>query len=218
MMDWHEARHASLWRALPQGTDDLGHDSMHLLRVYQWALRIGADLGADLSILGAAALVHDLVAIPKDHVDRPKAALLSAQVAPPLLLESGYEPEEIESIVLAVSTASWSSGMAAESVEGQALQDADRLDALGAVGIARTFCVAQRLRSRAELSLYHLEDPLACQREPDDRRYAVDHFFVKLLRLPDQMHSEVARVEAKRRSDLMRRFLAELERELRVCA
>ena len=215
-LKWLNERHAELWRQVnAQAVADLAHDGAHVLRVYRWALEIGVEFEADLDLLGAAALVHDFVAIPKDSAMRKHASERSAEVAMPVLLALGYDEADCVAISEVVRTASWSRGEAPNSAEGAALQDADRLDAMGAVGIARTFCVAQEMSTRRALSLYHEEDPLACERVPDDRSYAVDHFFVKLLGLETGMHSETAKAEAARRGATMRAFLTELERELR---
>src|SRR5208283_772523 len=99
---------------------------------------------------------------------------------------------------------------------GMVLQDADRLDALGAVGIARTFACAQFMSTPMNPGrFYHPDDPLARQaRALDDRAQAVDHFAAKLLKLAVAMHLPTARIEAQRRHAVLVTFLGELEREL----
>lgn len=90
------------------------------------------------------------------------------------------------------------------------MQDADRLDALGAVGIFRTASCGVTMGA----SYYHPEDPFAENRELDDKSYTIDHFYRKLLKLPDQMNTAAARAEAHRRAEFMRQFLAEFKQEI----
>ena len=211
-------RHAVLWSLVSEQTDDidLAHDGEHVLRVYRWALRLAPEAGADVELTGAAALVHDLVNIPKEHRDRPLGSELSARASQGLLEAAGYTAPECDAIVEAVRTTSWSRGLKPTSAMGAVLQDADRLDALGAVGIARTFATAQAMSSRGQDSrFYDPEDPLARSgRALDDKRQPVDHFFAKLLKLTDTMHTASAKTEAAKRHRRMEAFLADLEAEL----
>ena len=211
-------RHAALWSLVSEQTDDidLAHDGEHVLRVYRWALRLAPEAGADVELTGAAALVHDLVNIPKEHRDRPLGSELSARASQGLLETAGYTAPECDAIVEAVRTTSWSRGLEPTSPMGAVLQDADRLDALGAVGIARTFATAQAMSSRGQASrFYDPEDPLARSgRALDDKRQPVDHFYAKLLKLVDTMHTASAKTEAAKRHRRMEAFLADLEAEL----
>ena len=121
-----------------------------------------------------------------------------------------------DAIVEAVAHDELVSRARATSAMGAVLQDADRLDALGAVGIARTFATAQAMSSRGQASrFYDPEDPLARSgRALDDKRQPVDHFFAKLLKLTDTMHTASAKTEAAKRHRRMKAFLADLEAEL----
>ena len=103
-------RHAALWSLVSEQTDDvdLAHDGEHVLRVYRWALRLAPEAGADVELTGAAALVHDLVNIPKEHRDRPLGSELSARASQGLLENAGYTAPECDAIVEAVRTTSWS--------------------------------------------------------------------------------------------------------------
>lgn len=211
-------RHAKLWSLVQADTDctDLAHDHLHVLRVYKWALRLAPEAGADIDLCGAAALVHDLVNIPKEHRDRPLGSERSAEASRGLLTSAGYSQEERSQVVEAVRTASWSRGLAPTSPIGVVLQDADRLDAIGALGIARTFATAQAMSSRGQSSrFYHPTDPMAeSERDLNDRQQPVDHFFAKLLKLSATMHTETARREGEHRHARMVDFLSNLESEL----
>jgi uncharacterized protein len=218
-MQFHSSRHAAMWQRVASrlGDADLSHDCDHVARVYAWALRLAPEAGVDEDLAGAAALVHDLVIVPTDDPERALAGARSASEARAVLEEAGYDEVEIDRIAGAVRTSSWSSGLRAEDPLGEALQDADRLDAIGAVGVFRTFTCAQRMVGRGSpLRFCDPGDPLGRGgRAPDDTRYALDHFPVKLLRLADGMHLPSAREEARRRHATMVAFLDELERELR---
>jgi len=212
-------RHDRLWAAilplLP--TADLAHDRDHVLRVYAWALRLAPEAGADPDLAGAAALVHDLVNIPKDSPDRPLGGEASAKASRGHLDTAGYAPEEREAVVEAVRTCSWSRGLAPTGPLGRVLQDADRLDALGAVGLARNLACAQSFAARSPSRFYDPQDPLGDSgRALDDLRNAADHLPRKLLRLARSMHTETARAEAVRRHAFLEAWLGQLTHEAAV--
>jgi uncharacterized protein len=184
--------------------------------VYTWAVRLAPEADADGDLTGAAALVHDLVNIPKEHRDRPLGSERSAEASRGLLGRAGYSDSEIETIVEAVRTTSWSRGLQPTSNIGKVLQDADRLDAIGALGIARTFACAQAMAGRGQPSrFYDPSDPMAqTNRELDDATQPVDHFFAKLLKLSSTMHTATARIEGAKRHKRMEQFLQDLHSEL----
>ncbi len=211
-------RHRALWplvvARLPPG--ELAHDQHHLARVYDWALRLAPEAGADPDLAGATALVHDLVFVPKDSSARDQGGERSAAAAPTVLAAVGYGPTDIAQIAEAVRTSSWSRGLAPTGPLGVVLQDADRLDALGAIGLLRTAACGQFM-SRAERPgrLYHPDDPLAIGDRPlDDRAQVVDHLAAKLLHLAASMHLPSARLEAQRRHAFLVAFSEQLAQEL----
>lgn len=211
-------RHRLLWQLVDGATapDDLAHDRYHVLRVYRWAVRLAADVDADPDLAGAAALVHDLDTVPKDSPERALGGERAAAAAPVLLQRAAYAPAEIAQITAAVRTSSWSRGLAPEGPLGAVLQDADRLDAIGAIGIARSFACAQGMTARGRaMRLCDPADPLArAGRSLDEARNAVDHFLVKLTRLADGMHLAAARAEARQRHAQLVAFLDQLAREI----
>ena len=221
--DWTDPafpRHGALWRAVAARVpdDDLSHDATHLRRVYAWSLRLAGEAGADPDLAGAAALVHDLVSIAKDAAERPMAGQLSARASVGLLRRAGYDADDAARITEAVRDSNWSAGRGPAGPLGRVLQDADRLDAIGALGIARTFACAQTLSDRGRrLLLHHHDDPLARTRPPKEDRFALDHFQTKLLRLAEGMHLPTARREAASRHRLMVEFLEALAGELCPC-
>jgi len=191
--------------------EDGSHDIHHARRVKLNAEEIAKREGAgDMRQLVAAAYLHDLVNVPKDSPQRDQASRLSAEAARPILLELGFEEDEIGEIQHAITAHSFSANVPPETLEAKILQDADRLEALGALGIARTFYIAGKLSSQ----LFDGEDPFAEHRELDDARFAVDHFQTKLLGLADTMQTESGREVAKERRAFIVRFMEELGGEI----
>ena len=188
---------------------DPGHDREHALRVAGWTLRC-AEPGVAPQEAIAAALLHDIVNLPKDHPRRAEASVLSAGEARRILEAHGVDGAAIERIARAIEDHSYSRGHVPESALGRALQDADRLEALGVLGVFRTLSTGARMGAR----YFDPEDPWAEARPLDDRRFTVDHFFTKLLRLPETMQTEPGRVEARRRSRVLERLLDDLADEL----
>lgn len=191
---------------------DAAHDLAHIRRVVRWARQLAEAEDADRSIVIPAAWLHDCVSVPKDHPDRSRASTLAAEAASSWLTEQGYPAERIPEVAHAIAAHSFSAGIAPRTLEAKVVQDADRLDALGAIGIARCYATAGVMGS----ALVHPEDPVPgphTTRPLDDRQYATDHFVVKLLRLPETMQTEAGRAEAERRSIFLRQFMDELARE-----
>lgn len=191
--------------------DDAAHDVEHLLRVALQAVKL-AGPGIGLRSVVCAALLHDVVNLPKNHPDRARASEWSAQKARELLQPESLQSQELDRIVQAIEDHSFSSGRRPRSPLGEALQDADRLEALGALGIARTFSTGVRLGAR----YFHADDPWATARPLDDRAFSVDHFFSKLLALPPTLCTEAGRREAARRVEILRAFLFALGEEIGV--
>lgn len=182
-----------------------------MLRVASACLRLGRELGADLDVLMPAAFLHDVVNVPKNSPMRAEASRLASEKARAILEEaSEIDGQLLGRIVAAIEEHSFSRGLKPSSLESAILQDADRLDAIGAVGIMRTTSCGVAMGSR----YYEPKDPFARSRELDDRRYTIDHFFAKLLKLEGLMNTEPARREAKARSEFMRAFLERLRSEI----
>lgn len=185
---------------------DPGHDVSHIDRVMATCERLGAVEGADIEILVASAMLHDVVNLPKDHPERLQASQMAAKQSLQHLQEAGFESSEIERITNIIIEHSYSLGKQPSSIESAILQDADKLDALGAIGIMRAVTCGCRLGS----SYYDPQDPLAEERELNDKRNTIDHFFTKLYKLPALMNTKEGRNEANRRVEFMRQFLREL--------
>lgn len=192
-------------------TDDGSHDASHLARVWRLVRQIAVDMpGVDEEALAVATLLHDCVNVEKNSPDRARASTLSANVASELLTRMGWPSARIETVAHAIAAHSFSAGIEPRSDEARILRDADRIDALGAMGIARVFYVAGRLGSK----LYEQGDPFAEHRALDDRTYALDHFECKLLHLEDGLTTSAGKRIGHERTTLMRAFLAQVREEL----
>lgn len=189
--------------------DDPGHDIEHCLRVAGWTLRCGAG-EIDVAEAIAAALLHDVVNVPKDDPRRAEASALSAIEARPILAAFGFDAAAVDRIAEAIEDHSYSRGATPRSALGRALQDADRLESLGVLAVFRTLSTGTRMGSR----YFDGQDPWAEHRPLDDMRFAVDHFFTKVLRLPATMQTDVGRREARRRAAVLERILDDLAEEL----
>lgn len=196
-------------------TTDAAHDLGHLGRVIGQAQRLAEVERADLAVVLPAAWLHDCVTMPKDSPERTQASRLAAELAGMWLRAEGYPDVLIPAVEHAIAAHSWSAGITPETKEAEVVQDADRLDALGAVGIARLYATAATMGS----ALMHPEDPLgASGRALDDRRWATDHVAVKLLGLPATMRTEAGRIEARRRAAFLQAFLEQLRSEVSMPA
>lgn len=149
---------------------DGAHDLAHILRVWHNVQAIAAVEGGRPEILVAASLLHDCVAVEKSSPLRSKASVLAAERAAEILLRLGWSPGAITDVAHAIAAHSFSAGIAPTTLEARILQDADRLDALGHIGIARCFYIAGRMGS----AIYHPDDVSAEHRPLDDTRYALD--------------------------------------------
>jgi uncharacterized protein len=170
--------------------DDGAHDTNHLHRVWRNATLLMDDYPeADALVVLAACYLHDLVNLPKNHPERHLASRQAAQLASRQLAEMGFPADKLAATAHAIETHSFSAGIKPETIEAKIVQDADRLDALGAVGLARMFYTAGRMGC----ALAHADDPMALQRELDDKAYSLDHIDVKLATLPAKMQTAAGR-------------------------
>lgn len=209
MIDTDPALRALVREVQSRLDDDAAHDMGHLTRVAEWTVRLAGD-AADARLCIAAALLHDIVNIPKTHPDRARASEQSAAVSRELLPQFDFTTAEIDMIADAIRDHSFSRGAVPHSTLGKALQDADRLEALGVIGTFR--CIATGVRFDAQF--FHATDPWAAHRPLDDAQYSVDHYFTKLLTLPATFHTIGGRAEAERRAGVMRALLESLALEL----
>lgn len=195
---------------------DAAHDLSHLLRVAYWTIKIAQKSYPEKFSAAleeecvAAALLHDLVNLPKNHPERNKASEYSALKAEPILQEAGFSPEAGNRICQAILDHSYSRGHVPSGILGKSLQDADRLEAVGAIGIMRVFATGAKMGT----SFFNTQDPWAKKRSLDDKLFSLDHFFTKLLLLPESMNTKAGKEEALRRVEIMNSFLQALGEEM----
>ncbi len=195
---------------LQNSEQDAAHDLAHIQRVVLTALKLGEEESADLEIIEAAAWLHDCVTLPKNHPRRSEASKLAAKKAGEFLSKVPFPKEKIPDVVNAIEAHSFSGGIQPKTLEAKIVQDADRLDALGAIGIARCFVVGGKL----DRAIYNPEDPFCESGVPDDSQWTVDHFKSKLFNLPGEMNTKSAKNEANKRVDFMKLFLQQLSTEI----
>lgn len=191
--------------------DDPSHDLNHARRVLGLSERLGRAAGADPDVVVPAALFHDLIVYPKDD---PRSALSqdhSAAAAGRLLRRmSGFPRSKTPAVAYAIRCCSFSKGIVPETLEARVLQDADGLEAAGAVAVMRTFASSGQMRR----AFYDPADPFCRHRQPRPKEYALDLFYARLLVVAGRMHTPLARRLARRRTAFLKKFLAEFSREL----
>lgn len=203
----------SLLGFLPQDCADGSHDLSHVHRVWINAKMIQSVEGGNLETLLAASILHDCVAVEKNSPLRAQASTLSSAKASAILADLGWSEPMIDAVVHAIKSHSFSAGFEPITIEAKIIQDSDRLDALGMVGVARCFYTAGRMES----GLYDLTNPKALNRQYHDDRFAIEHFHAKLLKLSSGFQTqEGARIAAKRHRRL-EFFLEEFMDEIGVC-
>lgn len=189
-------------------SDSTGHDWQHVERVYNLCIRLGEAEGAKLDVLGVAAILHD-VGLKDEFETGRDHANAGAESARSLLLELGVRSEFAESVCYAIGMHRFGGGVAAETLEARVLQDADRLDALGAIGIARAFAYGG---ARGAPIYDPGEVPEAY--DPFKIRSTITHFYEKLLKVKDSMNTESARKIAEGRHAFMLEFLERFRSEM----
>lgn len=190
--------------------NDPAHDFEHILRVYKNAEKICKTEKADKKLVLSAVLLHDIVSFPKSDKRSRTASIKSAIKAKKILKRFNFSMTEIKIIMDAIESHSFSKNKKPKTLEGKILQDADRLDALGSIGIARTFAVS----GGENRPFYNKYDPFCSNRKPDDQKWTVDHFYKKLLLLQTRMNTRFAKNEAKRRTKILEKFLNDLKKEI----
>ena len=189
---------------------DAAHGISHVKRVVANSKQLVHSSNANLAIIIPAAWLHDCVSVAKNSPQRSQASSLAAKAASQFLGASGYPLDWLEEIEHAIEAHSFSADVEPRTLEAKIVQDADRLDALGAIGIARCLQTGTAMGG----VLYDSEDPFADDRQPQDSISIIDHFYTKLLTLADTMKTAAGREEAEVRTVFMREFLEQLRREI----
>jgi uncharacterized protein len=167
------------------------HDRDHVERVVKLAVYIARREGADVEVVKKSAELHDTAR------DKPNHAIESAKLAREILRKEGYDEEFIERVVHCIEAHSFSSGVEPKTLEAKVLSDADKLDAIGAIGIARAFIFSGEKGRSIEETLKHFEE--------------------KLLKLKDLLYTKTAKELAKERHEFLVKFYEQIKKELKFC-
>ncbi|HBM3057258.1 TPA: phosphohydrolase [Klebsiella oxytoca] len=211
LYQWQQRFEAWLSEHHSQG--DAAHDISHFRRVWATAQQLAEESDADRLVILTACYFHDIVSLAKNHPERSRSSAMAAEQTLTILQSDFpyFPPERYAAVLHAIEAHSFSAGMAPRSEEAKIVQDADRLEALGAIGLARVFAVSGALNN----ILFDADDPFADRRELDDKKYALDHFQCKLLRLPETMQTEKGRAMALHNARFLVQYMAKLSAELR---
>lgn len=190
---------------------DPSHDFHHVYRVLKLAQKIGKKEKADFDILTPAALFHDIIVYRKDNPKSKNETDESAEYAKNILKKiKEYPQDKIEQVVICIKQCSFSKGIKPDLLESKILQDADRLEATGAISIMRTFSSGGQMNR----PFYDATDPF-CKKGNIAFRSNLDLFYRRLLVVEKGMHTKMAKEIAKRRTIFLKLFLVELRIELK---
>ncbi|EJG0620400.1 HD domain-containing protein [Vibrio parahaemolyticus] len=189
---------------------DAAHDIEHVKRVVKTAKQLCDEENADIAIVLPAAYLHDCFTYPKDHPNRKQSSAIAAKKAIAYLESIQYPQHYHDAIAHAIEAHSFSANIRPNTLEAQIVQDADRLDALGAIGVTRCIQVSTHFNAQ----LYNDDDMFAKERELNDKQFTVDHFQTKLFKIVDTMNTESAKLEANKRKAFMQTYLKQLYDEV----
>ena len=189
-----------------RGVSDGSHDIGHCRRVGRIARQIAGALDepVDLLVLVAAAYLHDIVSLEKNDPRRAEASRMAASQSRNILSGLDFPRDKLDAVTHAIEGHSYSAGIAPRTIEAKILADADRMETLGAIGIARIFYVGGRIGTK----LFNEDDPLAQNRPLDDLRFSLDHFYTKILTLAETMNTVPGRALADERTHFIKHFLS----------
>ncbi|MBE3683699.1 HD domain-containing protein [Vibrio parahaemolyticus] len=189
---------------------DAAHDIEHVKRVVKTAKQLCDEENADIAVVLPAAYLHDCFTYPKDHPNRKQSSAIAAKKAIAYLESIQYPQHYHDAIAHAIEAHSFSANIRPNTLEAQIVQDADRLDALGAIGVTRCIQVSTHFNAQ----LYNDNDMFAKERELNDKQFTVDHFQTKLFKIVDTMNTESAKLEANKRKAFMQTYLKQLYDEV----
>jgi uncharacterized protein len=186
------------------------HAFDHTERVYNLALKIGKKEKADLDVLKAASLLHDIARLKEDNNEVECHAEHGAIMAEKLLKEMNFPEDKIKNVVYSIKVHRHSKGLTAENKEAKILQDADRLDALGAITIARMFSTGGKINR----SLYKPEIPFGEVHKGYYSDSTIHGFYAKILKItPETFNTTFAKKLAKGRYKFVEKFLKQFFKE-----
>lgn len=201
-----------IYKHIPKGSfDNTTHDLSHSLRVAKNAILISNKEGGDKEVLIAAAILHDICNLEKNDPNRHLSSKMSAEKAEEILKKASFDLDKIPAALDAIECHSFSANLEPKTLEGRIFQDADRLDGIGAIGVARAFVTGEMFKNK----LYCTEDPFIKKgRTPNDKNYTLDHFYQKLFKISEKMKTKTGKEIAEKRTAFMKLFIDTLEEEI----
>lgn len=190
---------------------DVAHDFNHAMQVLRNIETIAKQEKGDLDILIPAALFHDIIVYPKFSKRTIDSQKDSADATEKILKTiKNYPQEKIEDVKICIKECSFSRGIIPTTFHSIILQDADRLESMGAISIMRTFSYAGKMKE----PLYNPLDPFCKNRKPASICFGLDLFYSRLLKVKKTIKTKAAKKIAKRRTEFLKAFLKELKLEL----
>jgi len=197
-------------------SEDAAHDFEHVLRVLRLAECIGVAEGADMEVLRAAVLLHDVARVAEDE-GGPCHAQAGAARAREIL--AGHPADKVEAVAHAIASHRFRNSVVPQTLEAQILYDADKLDAIGAIGVARAYAIAGRHAQRLWAPVpdfFARRGTAEARRDVTNAEHTPVHEYIfKLSRLKDSLFTATARAIAEGRHNYMAEFFARLEREIK---
>jgi uncharacterized protein len=193
------------------GDDCSGHDYYHTMRVHHLSVQIAKRENADMLIVQLAALLHDV-----DDAKLSPETYATKKNAVDFMKSNGVDNEIIETVCKIIEEVSFvgTDSAVPSTIEGKCVQDADRLDAMGAIGIARTFAYGgSRGRKIYDPEIQPLVTMSKDEYQKNQNSTSVNHFYEKLLLLKDMMNTETAKKMAEHRQVVMENYLEEFMAE-----
>lgn len=191
--------------------DYSGHDLFHTLRVYKMATKIAVEENADIEVVQLAALLHDVddaKLSPETYEQKINAVMF--------MRNNGVNEKVIDSVCKIIDEVSFvgTDSVVPSTIEGKCVQDADRLDAMGAIGIARTFAYGgSKGRKIYDPDIQPMLDMNKEEYRKNDDSTSINHFYEKLLLIKDMMNTKTAKMLAEHRQAVMEDYLTEFMAE-----
>ena len=191
--------------------DSSGHDYYHTIRVYKLATKIAKQENADVKTVQLAALLHDV-----DDIKLSPDTYAAKKNAVDFMTINKIDGKRIEAVCKIIDEVSFAGtdSVVPDTIEGKCVQDADRLDAIGAIGIARTFAYGgSKGRRIHDPDIKPMTNMNKADYNQNHNSTSINHFYEKLLLLKDMMNTETAKKMAKHRQAVMKEYLVEFMAE-----